>query len=70
MPFLQQPSQFIVAWDRHQICWLAYPVAKNVQDYVRKIILVIFEGTEMVWVTTEENSSVFFLIQILYLPSE
>ena len=27
MPFLIQPSQFIMAWDRHQICWLAYPVA-------------------------------------------
>jgi len=26
--FLPQPSQFIlVAWDRHQVCWLAYPVA-------------------------------------------
>jgi len=21
-----QPSQFILAWDRHQICWFAYPV--------------------------------------------
>jgi len=29
MPFLTQPSQFILAWDRHQICWLAYPVAVN-----------------------------------------
>jgi len=27
MPFLAQPSQFILAWDRHQTCWLAYPVA-------------------------------------------
>jgi len=27
MPFLSQPSQFILAWDRHQKCWLAYPVA-------------------------------------------
>jgi len=27
MPFLTQPYQFILAWDRHQICWLAYPVA-------------------------------------------
>ena len=27
MPFLPQPSQFILAWNRHQICWLAYPVA-------------------------------------------
>jgi len=24
MPFLPQPSQFILALDRHQICWLAY----------------------------------------------
>ena len=27
MPFLLQPSQFILAWDRHRTCWLAYPVA-------------------------------------------
>jgi len=27
MPFLAQLSQFILAWDRHQIRWLAYPVA-------------------------------------------
>jgi len=27
MPFLPQPSHFILAWDRHQICWLTYPVA-------------------------------------------
>ena len=27
MPFLLQPCQFILAWDRHQICWQAYPVA-------------------------------------------
>jgi len=27
MSFLAQPSQFILNWDRHQICWLAYPVA-------------------------------------------
>ena len=26
MPFLPQPSQFILAWDRHQVCRLAYPV--------------------------------------------
>ena len=26
MPFLPQPSQFILAWKRHQICWLAYRV--------------------------------------------
>jgi len=24
MPFLMQPSQFILARDRHQICWIAY----------------------------------------------
>jgi len=27
MPFLTLPSQFFLAWDRHQICWLAYQVA-------------------------------------------
>jgi len=27
MPFLAQPSQFMLAWDRHQICWLVYPMA-------------------------------------------
>jgi len=27
MSFLPQPSQFILAWDRQQICWLAYPMA-------------------------------------------
>jgi len=27
MPFLSPPSHFILAWDRHQICWFAYPVA-------------------------------------------
>jgi len=27
MPFLLQPSQFILAWDRHQICWFAYWLA-------------------------------------------
>ena len=28
MAFLTQPSLFILAWDRHRICWLAYPVYK------------------------------------------
>jgi len=27
MLFLAQPSQFILAWNRHQIYWLAYLVA-------------------------------------------
>jgi len=26
---LLQPCQFILAWDRHQICWIAYPVATH-----------------------------------------
>jgi len=26
MPLLPQPSHFILAWDRHQICWHTYPV--------------------------------------------
>jgi len=31
MPFLTQPSQLILAWDRHQISWLAYPPSGLVQ---------------------------------------
>jgi len=27
IPFMSQPSHFILAWNRHQICWLAYPAA-------------------------------------------
>jgi len=27
MPFQPQPSQFILAWGRHQVCWIAYPVS-------------------------------------------
>jgi len=31
MPFLPQPSQFILVWDRQQICWLAYTVAWSIK---------------------------------------
>ena len=34
MPFLWQPSQYILAWDRHQICWLAYPVARFIPKWL------------------------------------
>jgi len=27
VPFLPQPSQFILAWDRHEVCWVVYLVA-------------------------------------------
>ena len=27
IPFLLQPSQFIGAWDGHEVCWHGYPVA-------------------------------------------
>jgi len=32
MSFLPQPSHFILAWNRHRICWLAYPVAWFLHD--------------------------------------
>ena len=54
MPFLPQPSQFILVWDRHQICWrlhaqslgLGLPLANNtkfskqitVEDYIYTFI--------------------------------
>jgi len=39
IPFLLQPSQFILAWDRHQICWLAYSVAWKYTAEVKMAIL-------------------------------
>jgi len=39
MPFLAQPSQFILAWDRHQICWLAYQVARLI--HVKPIVTAV-----------------------------
>jgi len=38
MPFLLQCSQFNLACDRHQICWLAYPVAWFINHNQFKII--------------------------------
>jgi len=37
MPFLPQPSKFILVWDRYQICWLAYLVAW----FIPSVILVL-----------------------------
>jgi len=42
-----QPSQFILAWERHQICWLAYPVVqiKGAGVYCRTLVLIpIFDN--------------------------
>jgi len=33
MPFLAQPSQFILAWDKHQICCLAYPMVNKLMSF-------------------------------------
>ena len=41
MPFLPQLSQFILAWDRHQICWLVYSVA---WFHVKLIIQMSLKG--------------------------
>ena len=38
MPFLAQPSQFTLASDRHQICWLAYMVAWLRHQYSVKVM--------------------------------
>jgi len=36
MPLLPQTSQFILAWDRHQICWIAYLEAcGRIQIWIR-----------------------------------
>jgi len=39
IPFLPHCSQFILAWDRHQKCWLAYPVAWLTWSKRRKYVI-------------------------------
>ena len=51
MPFLPQPSHFILAWDRHQVSWLAYPVAwLRCTDSVTKLLesSILSENQELV----------------------
>jgi len=36
---LLQPSHFILPWYRHQICWLAYPVALKMLK-VNQVVLM------------------------------
>jgi len=40
MHFLSQPSHFILAWDRHQICWLAYPVVLKIAIKTKVVVMV------------------------------
>jgi len=51
MPFLTQPSQFILAWDRHQICWIAYLVAGFCSTHTVEMKWV--SGGELRFVTCE-----------------
>jgi len=50
MPFLTEPSLFILAWDRHQICWLAYPVATTADE--RKFQTVVGSYTYLLQIQT------------------
>ena len=47
-PFVPQPSQFILAWDRHQICWLAYPVLNK---YFSCVWLLMINLLHLIWTT-------------------
>ena len=53
MPFLTQPSQFILAWDRHQICWLAYPVAWFIRSYQLSEIVISSAWQSIILVTCD-----------------
>jgi len=41
MPFLSQPSHFILAWDRHQICWLCIPCSVVYSNTISNNTLII-----------------------------
>ena len=49
MPFLTQPSQFILAWDWHQICWLAYPVAWLLQAFSSAIFQICCTSQQLLF---------------------
>jgi len=34
LPVATASSQFILAWDRHQICWIAYPLPSGLVNAV------------------------------------
>jgi len=62
MPFLPQPSQFMWAWGRHQICWLAYPVAWfRVWDKPGKFRQIWNEYDQMVYYKWHKTSAEFWL---------
>jgi len=48
MSFLQQPSHFILSWDRHQICWLPFPVA-----WITHLVTIIMGEFHCVSVTSQ-----------------
>ena len=60
MPFLPQPSQFILAWDRHEVCWVAYlvawwlPTMKRLINYFNKTKLVLI-GTVSRWLIENQT---------------
>ena len=55
MPFLLQPSQFILAWDRHQVCWLAYPVAWWLWQNIWQIFAAISVGCPLLCVVVDSS---------------
>ena len=52
MSILLQPSHFILVWDRHQICWLAQPVA-----WFNECCINVTQNTRLVTVTMLDSTN-------------
>jgi len=71
MPFLLQPSQFILAWDKHQICWLAYSVLYIIMLLILCTFCVGFQNNicepdNILPVFTKVSSILLHLLQLLF----
>jgi len=58
MPFLPQPSKFILAWGRHQICWIAYLEAQLLKLIIFLHLVTVLKFTA-IWFST--NFCLFLL---------
>jgi len=73
MPFLTQPSQFILPWDRLRICWLAYPVSLQYFDAVGCVSGTASNALKIQWwdagmvICGERNANDLHVVQLMPL---
>ena len=58
IPFLPQLCQFIVAWDRHQMCWLAYSVERKQLIHAVLVQSAFSSGATPRWTWSPEREHI------------